>query len=305
MTEQEKGDNKQQLWYIRRAGNIRGPFPCGAVRRSVLLGRVRLDDEASMDRSNWKLVSNVPDVVPPEVRKALESGDREALDLLRMREDERTGRERRSAKDDVEFKERRHGERRQEEGELVTRHREAKSELLEIEERRRKPYVGMLVVSLLVVAAIGGGLFIGAPQAIPEPDCFAPPAPGVNWRNCRLDETVAENSDLSGAHINNAVLRQARLSGSSFKGADLKYTDFTGADLSYGEFVNAAMKGVNLQNADLTNADLSGSDLSFANLNGARLGGAKMSWARLDGAIWIDGRTCGVGSLGGCKKIPE
>jgi hypothetical protein len=305
MAEEKRGDNKQQLWYIRRDGKVRGPFPCGGVRRSVLLGRVRLDDEASIDRKNWQLVSRVPDVVPPEVRKALESGDRETLDLLRMRADERTGRERRTAKDDVEFRERRQGERRREEDELVTRHREAKSELLEIEERRKKPYVGMLVVSLLVMAAIGGGLFIGAPQAVSEPDCFAPPAPGVNWRNCRLDETVAENSDLEGAHINNAVLRQARLSGSSFKGADLKYTDFSGADLSYGEFKNASMKGVNLQNADLTNADLSGADLSFANLSGARLGGAKLGWARLDSAIWIDGKTCGVGSLGGCKKVPE
>jgi hypothetical protein len=305
MAEQENSNNKQQLWYIRREGKVRGPFPCGAVRRSVLLGRVRLDDEASMDRTNWKRVSSVPDVVPPEVRKALESGDLETLDLLRMREDERSGRERRTAKDDVEFKERRHGERRRQEDKLVTRHREAKAELLDLEERRKKPYVGMLVVSLLVIAAVGGGLYIGSPQAIQEPDCFAAPAPGVNWRNCRLDETVAENSDLAGAQINNAVLRQARLSGSSFKGADLKYSDFTGADLSYGEFINAAMKGVNLQNADLTNADLTGSDLSFANLSGARLGGAKLGWARLDGAIWIDGKTCGVGSLGGCKKVPE
>jgi hypothetical protein len=305
MAEQENGNNKQQLWYIRRDGDVRGPFPCGAVRRSVLLGRVRLDDEASLDRTNWKRVSNVPDVVPPEVRRALENGDREALDLLRMREDERSGRERRSAKDDLEFKDRRQGERRKEEGELVTRHREAKSELLELEEQRKKPYGGILVVSLLVVAAVGGGLYIGSPQAVPEPDCFAAPAPGVNWRNCRLDQTVAENSDLAGAQINNAVLRQARLSGSSFKGADLKYSDFSGADLSYGEFINTAMKGVNLQNADLTNADLSGSDLSFANLTGARLGGAKLNWARLDSAIWIDGKTCGVGSLGGCKKVPE
>lgn len=302
MTEQEDGGNKQQLWYIRRAGEVRGPFPCGAVRRSVLLGRIRLDDEASIDRNNWQLVSKVPDVVPPEVRKALETGDREALDLLRMREDERTGRERRTAKDDVEFRERRKGERRKEEVDLVTRHREAKSELLELEERREKPYAGILVVSVLVGVAIGGGLYIGTPQAVPEPDCLAAPAPGVNWRNCRLDGTVAENSDLAGAQINNAVLRQARLSGSSFKGADLQYTDFSGADLSYGEFINTAMKGVNLQNADLTNADLSGSDLSFADLTGARLGGAKLDWVRFDSAIWIDGKTCGVGSVGGCVK---
>ncbi len=305
MAEQENNDNRQLLWYIRRKGEIRGPFPCGAVRRSVLLGRVRLDDETSLDRKNWKPVSEVPDVVPPEVRKALETGDYETLDLLRMREDERTGRERRTGADDSEFKERRHGERRRQEDELLARHRAAKAELLELETQRKKPYVGILVISILVALAIGGGLYIGAPQDIPKPDCLARPAPGVNWRNCRLDGTVAENSDLAGAQINNAVLRQARLSGSSFKGADLMYADFSGADLSYGEFKNTAMKGINLQNADLTNTDLSGADLSFADLTGARMGGAKLDWTRLDNAIWIDGETCGVGSLGGCRRAQE
>jgi len=55
----------------------------------------------------------------------------------------------------------------------------------------------------------------------------------------------------------------------------------------------------------LTNADLAGTDLSFADLTGAVLAGASLQKARFDHALWLDGRTCRKGSVGGCRPLPQ
>ncbi len=301
MAKKQDNDGRQPLWYVRRGAKLQGPFPCGTVRRFVLLGRVLMDDEVSSDQESWKPVSMVPDVVPPEVRKAALDGNIERLIPAHMREDERTGRERRSAEDDLKFQERRAGERRQDESEVLQKHRQAREDLQHLQEQKERPYIGILVTVLLIVLLIGGGLYLGAPPTVAEPDCQAPPAPGVNWRNCNFDRLQAEGVDLSGAIINSVMLRQAQLSGSNFRDSDLMYANLSGSDLSYAEFTNARMKGVDVQHSDLTYADLSGADLSFANFRNAKLGGAKFTDTILDSAIWIDGSTCQIGSVGACR----
>ncbi len=44
---------KQKLWYVKHKGEVLGPFPSGAVRRSLLLGQVALTDEVSFDGKKW------------------------------------------------------------------------------------------------------------------------------------------------------------------------------------------------------------------------------------------------------------
>ncbi len=305
MTEQETDRSKQQLWYVRRRDRLQGPFPCGTIRRFVLLGRVELSDQVSLDKKSWKPVSTVPDVVPPEVRKAMKEGNLdEVLIVARMREDERTGMDRRRDGESSEKFGRRATDRRQNEDEMVKKHRQARKELQELErkKRNRRPIFALTMSILLVSAGIGGGIYVGAPEAVPEPDCTAQPAPGINWRNCRLIGLQAEEADLSGAILNNTILRQGHFSGTLFVESDLMYADLSGSDLSYGAFSSSSMKGVNLQRTDLTNADLSGADLSFANFHGAKIGGIRLDNARLDNAIWADGTICRVGSIGKCLQ---
>ncbi|MEJ2529680.1 MAG: pentapeptide repeat-containing protein [Gammaproteobacteria bacterium] len=295
-------EKKQKLWYIRRSETVQGPFPSGTLRRFVLLGRVKLSDQVSLDKQLWESVSRVPEVVPPEVRKAAAEGHLEDVLPIHLREDER-GLERRRKEHDNKYKNQRKGQRRQDEPELMQRHRQAKAELLQLEKKPRKtPFVAMAVSTMLVMLAVGVGLYIGGPASIQDPDCNAKAGPGVNWRNCRLDAVSFESANMEGAILNSSILRMAKLPGAIFTMADLQYADLSGSDLSYAEFTHAKMKGINLQSADLTYADFSNSDLSYANLRGSNIGGAKMGGAIFDRAIWIDGTVCGPGSLGGCIK---
>lgn len=297
---QDKG--KQRLWYVRGNGKVSGPYPSGAVRRFLLLGRISLDEEVSRDRKTWHKVSAVPEVIPPEVRRAMQEGTVDELLSARMREDERSGKERRTSEDDIKYKDRRKGERRRDEDAVKKRRREARRTLLEASRKRKMPLPTLVISLLVLLSLIGYGLFWeGGPEEA-EPDCTAPPGPGVNWRNCSLSGLRAKGADLSGANMNNARLREAMLSGSNLAQGDLQYVDFNSADLSYAQLGGANLKGSNLQNADLSYADLTAADLSFANLSGANPGGAKLDKARFDEAIWFDGSRCLAGSVGRCVK---
>ena len=103
----DKEQGKQFLWYVRRRNRVQGPFPSGSIRRFLLLGRVLLDDEVSLDKSDWRRLSEVPEVIPPEVRKALENGTVASVLPAQLREDERSGRDRREEKDRSDQQERR------------------------------------------------------------------------------------------------------------------------------------------------------------------------------------------------------
>ncbi len=293
-------DNKQKLWFVRRAESIKGPFPSGTLRRFILLGRVLPSDQVSTDRKSWQSVMDVPEVVPPEVRKAAAEGNLYDVLPAKLREDERSGVERRGKEEDIKYANQRRGQRRQDESERIKRHQLAKTQLIELYKKRKTPYLGLLVVSVLVTISMGVGLYISSPSVVSDPDCNATAAPGVNWRSCRLDAVSYESANLQGSILNSSILRMAKLSGAVLSRSDMQYADLSGADLSYAELAYVKMKGINLQNADLTNANLSNSDLSYANLKGCKLGGAKLNGVKLDKAIWIDGTSCTPGSLGQC-----
>ena len=304
---QDKEEGKQRLWFTRRKGRAQGPFPSGSIRRFVLLGRLSMEDEVKCDDQVWRRISEVPEVLPPEIRDALKNGNADALVPARMREDERSGKDRRTTDQDRPDRRERRGERRREEPEVVIRHRRTRSDLIENGRQRRFPLSSMLVMGMGVLFAMGSGLYLGAPPTIPDPECYRSPAPEVNWRNCMLDGLQAESADLQDALLNNSILRGARFSGTRFNRADLKYANMTGADLSYADFRQAAMKGVGLRNADLSYSDLSQADLSFADLTGANIGGANLDQTQFAHAIWIDGKKCLPGSIGAClvSDVPD
>jgi len=62
----------------------------------------------------------------------------------------------------------------------------------------------------------------------------------------------------------------------------------------------AALVEADLRGADLRDADFRDADLRRANLEGADITDADFSHADLSRTIWIDGRTCAIGSDGEC-----
>jgi len=292
---------KQKLWYVKHKGEVLGPFPSGAIRRSLLLGRIVPTDQVTFDGKKWQPASDVPEVVPPELRKALEEGNDTALLIGRMREDTRSGRERRSAESDHIYEQRRKGERRSKEGDVINKRRASRQALIK-GKKDRIPLRSALISTLLIAGVIGYGLYRGDSLEGSVVECEKPPAPEINWQNCRLDGGQYVSADLTNADASGALLRGANLSGAIFVDANLEYVDFSGADLSYVRLNRARMKGANLQNADLTHAVFTGADLSFAILRGAIPGGVVLKNARLDHAVWFDGDSCLAGSIGSCNR---
>lgn len=78
----------------------------------------------------------------------------------------------------------------------------------------------------------------------------------------------------------------------SCEGCNLRHANLSGANLS----------GVDLSRAKLGDAVLTDADLTDADLTGASLAGAYMVRADFSRARWVDGKTCGTGSLGRCEK---
>lgn len=288
----------KHLWFVRRQGVVRGPFPERQLRSELLLGRLHLDDEISRDRAVWIAVRDEPTLVAED----LHGKDPEALARARVQADERSGTDRRDGTAAAADADRRSDDRRQSEpANLVEQRRRRRRVLRGLAESRSGNRLALAVVMGLMAVAVLLALLRGSdPEGTPV-RCDAPPAPAVNWSNCRLEQLEAPQADLSRAQVRNARLFAANLLGARLAEADFAYADLGHANLSYTDLRGSSLRGANLQGADLAYADLRGSDLSFADLSGAQLGGAELAEVRLDHAIWTDRRVCAPGSRGDCR----
>ncbi len=294
-------------WYVRRDQDLAGPYPSGTIRRFVLLGRVRVTDEVSRDGQSWQTVQTTSEVMPPAMRDKTGPELEETLQLRRLREDERSGRDRRGPREASALRDQAPPDRRQEEPEEVLRHRIALNERLNQRadaERRQLPWQTVVIVSLIVLAALLFGLWHPNPPTGDIPNCNTPAQPGVNWRNCTKPGVNLSGASLGGADLRNSHLEGAYLAGTDLSHALLGYAWLSQADLSQARLNGANLMGTNLTQADLSYVDLEGADLSFADLRGARLGAAQLTGARLNLTLWIDGRLCAKGSVGTCLLAP-
>ena len=98
---------------------------------------------------------------------------------------------------------------------------------------------------------------------------------------CGADLSYA---NLRDANLNDADLRYANLRGANLRGANLRDANLRGADLRGANLRDANLRGANLRCADLRGADLRGADLNDANLRYANLRGANLRDANLRGA---------------------
>lgn len=322
----------KQLWYTRRGMEIRGPFPAQQISRFILLGRIQDSDELSTDQHEWQKVTDVPLLIPAELKEDLtDPVAHERLLIARMREDERFARDRRvPAEGDKPETERRKGsdnDRRQREEEKIVRHREIKTAIAEAARQRKQNYFLRGVLATLLVVGIIATAWFYQPWLAPEPvqdvvDCNLAPQPWVNFSNCLMEGARMANADLRGARLRNANLAGGDLRGSQLGGADMAYANLVGAQLAGANMEQAVLVGANLRsanlenaalrngnlayavlkNAALTGADLSEADLTNADLLGANIDQADLTRAKLDHTIWVDGAVCKAGSVGECIK---
>jgi hypothetical protein len=101
-------------WYSRREGVVRGPFSAVEITRYLLLGRIRLADELSTDKTVWSPANHFSEMLPLEVTKLESWDDYQKLLEARFQVDERKA-ERRCQHDHYSESvnlERRHGKDR-------------------------------------------------------------------------------------------------------------------------------------------------------------------------------------------------
>ena len=298
-------ETQEHLWYTRRYGYVRGPFPQRQITHYILLGRIRSDDQLSMDREIWTAVQELQHLIPEVMRHVESEEDRQRLHLARLRVDERRGGDRRLGSERMATEpevRRRESDRRQGEDVETLRHRELRRSVLDEGRAVNTGPCGPQCRRLLFAVVVLTLLFaIFTPEAPPPAaDCAVAPAPQVNWSNCQMTGLVAEQANLRGAQMRNMELTGARLVGANLISTDLAYTQLNLADVRRADISNARLTGASLRGADLRGARLAGADLSYANLTDARLEGTVLTETRFDNTIWTDGRTCQIGSVGQC-----
>ncbi|NOY62424.1 MAG: pentapeptide repeat-containing protein [Gammaproteobacteria bacterium] len=299
---------KYQLWYVRRGSKVEGPYVEGLIRRRILLGRIRMDDELSDDQHLWRLVSELPELAPATVAAADDDPyGQERLAAAMRWADERSGENRRSGAAMMRSEK---NEQRAEAGRRKPEPVELETYRALLKSRQRAP-VGYqqlrsikLVIAFVVVVIVGivSALYFYQPH---EDDdwsrCNMAVAPGINWSYCQAEGAQLKRANLKGALLVSINLRGADLYQANLAGADLSYANLALANLQQANLQQVQLKGAVLSGSDLSAADLRGADLSYANLNGADLTNSLLKGARLDHAVWFDGQLCKEGSVDGCK----
>ena len=52
------------MWYLRKNGEVKGPYPAGLISRYILLGRINDGDEVSGDGEEWLVIRDIPELIP-------------------------------------------------------------------------------------------------------------------------------------------------------------------------------------------------------------------------------------------------
>lgn len=85
----EPDESRCCKWFARRNGAVRGPFTADHLKRCILLGRVQLNDELSLDESHWRPLADFPELFPEELAGACAAEDYQRLLAAHGQLDER------------------------------------------------------------------------------------------------------------------------------------------------------------------------------------------------------------------------
>lgn len=287
--------NTTKAWYIRsHAGaETKGPFPGGQISQEILLGRHQIDDEVSHDREEWFAIREVPELLPDIFTENRdEPGFKDRLDAARRWADERRG------ISDIDNQTERRANVSYESEEIKRLHR-----LATTVKKKSSPLATFVQLSFVLLAIIT--VIVLAFQYSPEDedtiDCNVPAKQGVNWSSCKFIGAQLFKKELIAANLMNANLQTANLQSSNLSLANLKYAQLHLTNLINVNFTKANLTGADMMGANLSGAVFRQANLSYVNFRDAIINDTDFSKARLDNAIWVDGRTCRVNSIGSCN----
>ena len=133
---------------------------------------------------------------------------------------------------------------------------------------------------------------------------------GSNFKMASLVEASLyaahiENANFTGANLTNAKLNSFG-DGADFTDAILTNADFGSgsgfAEFNSAKFIRADLTGAYLGRGYFKNADFTDANLTGADLHNIDKTGATFTRAILNNAIWVDGTTCKVPSIGRCNN---
>ena len=285
---------ESKVWYIRKQGRVRGPYPGGLVRRYILLGRINRRDELSPDGMNWGPVSSYPELIPDAMK--LDPDDefaQQRLDAARRWADERETLHEHPDIDSGVATELPADRKRKRFDQAVKKSRYHR--LLNI------------FLSLVILVGLSAGSYYVLTRLTPaervvKNDCQAEPHPEINWENCQLSGLVSPAAKLKSAQMKNINLTGADLNHSELQHADLSYAIMPLIDLHGSDASRAILVGATLRGANLGDVNFSNSDLSYADLVGADISNVNFTGAVLGRAVWTDGTICQPESVGACLK---
>jgi pentapeptide repeat protein len=290
---------ERRLWFIRKNGQVKGPFLSAQITRNILLGRLVPDDEISVDEQNWQKIAKHRELYPDVMQET--PIDESKLEIAKMQVDERVT-EKRKQKREMAEERRQTRDRRGTESESMLAHRQNRRALNEsYKSKIKRPKLPTTSIALLIIVMMVFGFLLKPGEDKEAIDCSLPAAKGVNWRNCHFIKLNAENQNLESAILTDAKLNESNLLGVNLSGSDMAYAVIQSSDLSYANLQDVRLLGADLKQTDLRYANLKNADLSYADLTGALIAGANMSNTKFNNTIWINGKLCGKDSIGICQ----
>jgi hypothetical protein len=232
-----------EVWFTKHEAMVSGPVTEARIRQLLLEGALELTDEISLDRQSWRQISQVPSVVPLQLRA--QSGDKEAIAKVEARE------------------------------QLRVRDRARMRRLPVV-----PLMVTLLIVGLALLVSLLIG--IPEPEDTPQceqlpaagvnwrnclllgVDVGSASLAGANLNSAVLRQGRFTATNLSGADLSYADLRQADL-----RYAQLRHAIIVGANLQRADLRDADLQGSNLRFADLTGSRIDGVVWEAVRLDGA------------------------------------
>ncbi len=208
--------HERRLWYTRRNGVVRGPYPETQISRYILLGRIRATDEVCSEGGHWTSLGQRADLIPEVMKLPPSEENRQKLFMARLREDERRPRDRREQTEaaSAATHERRSGpDRRRAESAEVLRARQLRAPAGRRHGTRYRYPLGIAL--LAVFGLLLGFLYATDRFPSPQPECSPPARPSVVGKGCNLTGLEAQQAGLAAAQMRNTPLDAAELSGAS------------------------------------------------------------------------------------------